>query len=101
MAFAERSQEIQTLPAKTATKAFAVGIRPRRPYRRSENTLAEPRDRLVEFLGKDAVPVVEHESVRMVGGQSFPELLHTASGAVRHPGGCGLEKCPSCPPPSR
>jgi hypothetical protein len=68
-------QEIQTLPAKTATEAFAVGIRLRRPYRRSENAHAEPRDRLVEFLGKDAVPVVEHESVRMVGGQSFPELL--------------------------
>ena len=75
MAFAERNQEIQTLPAKTATEAFAVGIRLRRPCRRAENTHAEPRDRLVECAGKDAVPVVEHESVRMVAGQSFPELL--------------------------
>ena len=63
MAFVERNQEIQTLPAKTATEAFAVGIRLRRPHWRAENPHAEPRDRLVQFPGKDAVPVVEHESI--------------------------------------
>jgi len=74
MAFVERDQEIQTLPTKTATETFAEGIRRRRPHRRAENPHSEPGDRLVEFLGKDAVPVVEHESVRMAAGQSLPEL---------------------------
>jgi hypothetical protein len=47
MAFVERDQEIQTLPAKTATETFAEGIRRRRPHRRAENPHSEPGDRLV------------------------------------------------------
>ena len=63
MPFVEGDQEIQTLPAKTAAETFAESIRRRRPHRRAEYSHSQLGDRLVQFLGKDAVPVVEHESV--------------------------------------
>ena len=69
MAFVEWDQEIHTLPPKTAPETFAEGIRRRRPDWTTENSHSQLGDRLVQFLGKDAVPVVEHESVRMIAGQ--------------------------------
>lgn len=46
------------------------------PHWRAEDAHYEPRDRLLEFLWKDAVPVVEDASIRMVAGPSLLELLH-------------------------
>ena len=80
MAFVERDQENQILPAKTATETFAEAIRRRRPHRSVQNSHSQLGDCLVQFLRIDAVPVAEHESVWMIAGQGFPELRQGHSG---------------------
>src|ERR1035438_9503884 len=45
------------------------------PHGSSKNSHAEVRYGLVQPLRKDAVPVVDHEPIRMVARQRLPELL--------------------------
>ena len=69
MAFVDGDQEVQTLATKTSAEAFAHGVCLRRPHGRSQNPDAQIRHAFVQLLGEDAIPIVDHESVRMVAWQ--------------------------------
>jgi hypothetical protein len=93
-AFVERDQSVQTLAAKTSTEPFAYGVRQRRPHRRSRDSYSEVRQLLVQCLGVDAIPVMDHEPIRMVARKRLPELLQ---GPLRRGmGGYVVMQNPSC-----
>ena len=66
VALVQRDEEVQAFSAECAAEALAYGIRLGRPHRRSENSHSEFRYGLVQFLGEDAVPVVDRKSTRMI-----------------------------------
>ena len=75
MMFVDGDQEVQTLATKTSAQAFAHGVCLRRLHGRSQNTDAQIRHAFVQILREDAIPVVDHESIRMFVRQSLSELL--------------------------
>src|SRR5215831_7637369 len=75
MAFVERSQEVETLPAKAAAESLAHRVRLRGSHRRPQNPYTQIGKALVDFLGEDAVSIVDDKSVRMIARQCLPELL--------------------------
>jgi hypothetical protein len=75
MPLTQRDEEVQTLSPGCAYEAFACGICLRRPDGSSKNPDAHIRHSLVQFPREDAVPVVDHEAVRMAARQGLTELL--------------------------
>jgi hypothetical protein len=75
MPFVEWNQEVQTLPPKAAAESLAHRVRFRSSHRRPQNPYTQIGKALVDFLGEDAVSIVDDESVRMIARQRFPELL--------------------------
>jgi hypothetical protein len=75
MPLTQRDQEVQTLSTHGAHKALTYGVCFWRPHGCSQNPDAHVRHGLVQFLREDAVPIVDHEPVRMVARQGFTELL--------------------------
>jgi hypothetical protein len=66
MSLMERNQEIQALATQTPAKTFAQRIRFRRPHWRSQYAHTHACYLFVQFLGEDAISVVNHESIGMV-----------------------------------
>src|SRR3990172_6168358 len=75
MALAEWNQEVQALAPQASAQPFTYGVGPGRPNRSSKYSHSEVRHMPVEFLGEDAVPVMDHKSVRTVCRKCLPELL--------------------------
>src|SRR4029077_2428786 len=75
MPFVEWNQEVETLPAKAAAKSLAHRVRLRGSHRRPQNPYTQIGEALVDFLGEDAVSIVDDEPVRMIARQCLPELL--------------------------
>ena len=80
MPLTQRDKEVQTLPPCCAHKAFAHRIRQRSFHGRSKYSHTHGRHCLIQFPRKDAVPVVDHETVRMAARQGFPKLLESPLG---------------------
>ena len=94
MALVERDQKVQTLAAKTSTEPFAYGVRQRRPHRCSEDLYSEVRQALVQCLRVDAIPVMDHEPIRMLARKRLPELPQGP--LYRGMGGYVVMQNPSC-----
>ena len=62
MAFMERNQKIQPLATQAPAIAFAHRIR----FRRSQYAYTHAGYLLVQFLGEDVIPVVNHKSIGML-----------------------------------
>src|SRR5260370_18761977 len=75
MPFVEWNQEVEDPAAKAAAESLPYRVRLRGSHRRPENPYTQIRKALVDFLGEDAVSIVDDESVRMIARQRFPELL--------------------------
>src|SRR5258707_9896912 len=75
MPLVEWNQEVETLPAKAAAESLAHRVRFRGSHRRPQNPYTQIGKALVDFLGEDAVSIVDDESVRMIARQCFAELL--------------------------
>src|SRR5260370_8389163 len=75
MPLVEWNQEVETLPAKAAAESLAHRVRLRGSHRRPQNPYTQMGKALVDFLGEDAVSIVDDESVRMIARQCLPELL--------------------------
>jgi hypothetical protein len=75
MPFVEWNQEVETLPPKGAAESLAQRVRFRGSHRRPQNPYTQISKALVDFLGEDAVSIVDEESVRMIARQCLPELL--------------------------
>ena len=84
MPFVEWNQEVQTLPAKAAAELLADRVRHRVSHRRPQNPYTQIGKALVDFLGEDAVSIVDEESVRMIARQcGAPRLLDAQLYALR------------------
>src|SRR5260370_2014344 len=71
----EWNKEVQTLPPKAAAESLAHRVRLRGSHRRPQNPYTQIGKALVDFLGEDAVSIVDDESVGMIARQCLPELL--------------------------
>ena len=73
-------QKVQTLSTHGAHKALAFGVCFWRPHGCSQDSDAHVRHGLVQFLRKDAVPIADHEALRMAARQGFTKLLECPRG---------------------
>jgi hypothetical protein len=80
MPLSQWDQKVQTLSTRGAHKALAHGVCFWCPHRCSQDPDAHVRYGLVQFLREDAVPIVDHEAVRMAARQGFTELLECPLG---------------------
>ena len=71
----ERDQEIQTLATDATHQPFTSCICYWRAHWGSQDPYTESCYRLVQSPGKDAVMIVDHETIRVIPRQRFPELL--------------------------
>jgi hypothetical protein len=83
VALMEGDEEVRTFAAKASAGALAYGIWHGRPHRRSENSHSGVRHSLVQFLGEDAIPVVDREPMWMIARKSLPELLQSPPPVIR------------------
>ena len=60
----QRDHEVQAFSAECAAEALAYRVCLGRTHRRSQNSHSEFRHGLVRFRGEDAVPVVDHKTIR-------------------------------------
>jgi hypothetical protein len=75
MPLVKRNQEVETLSAKAAAESLAHRVRFRRSHRRPHHSYTQIGKALVDFLGENAVSIVDDKSVRMTARQCLPELL--------------------------
>src|SRR5512132_156957 len=75
VALVERDQEVQTFAPQGPAQALAYGVCLWCPHRCSQYAHAQRGHSSVQLLGKDAIPIVDHESVRMVARKCLSELL--------------------------
>ena len=75
VAFSQRNEVVQTLPADRANKPFAKRIGCWTANRSFQDADAETGEFMVQAHGEDGIPVVNEKSVRMVAGQCLAELL--------------------------
>ncbi|MCU1335391.1 MAG: hypothetical protein JWO19_972 [Bryobacterales bacterium] len=75
MPLPQRDEEIQALPADGSDHTFASGICLGRPERRPQYAHAHGGHSFIQFLGEDAVPIVDQEAERMITGECFTQLL--------------------------
>jgi len=66
VALVDRNEEVQALSAQASTQTLAYGVGFGRPYRCSQYSYTHSLHASVQVLGKDAIPVVDHESIGMI-----------------------------------
>src|SRR4029450_153538 len=75
VALGERNEEVQALSAQASTQTLAHGVCFGRPYRCSQYSHTHSLHASVQVLGKDAIPVVDHESIGMLVRKRLAKLL--------------------------
>jgi len=75
VALRERNEEVQAFSAQASTQALAHGVGFGRPYRCSQYSHTHSVHASVQVLGKDAIPVVDHESIGMLVRKRLAKLL--------------------------
>src|SRR5215831_10152185 len=75
MAFVDRDQEVEALAAQASAQPFTNRVGPGRPNGSSKNSHSQARHFLIQPLGEDGVPVVNHETIGMIARKRFAELL--------------------------
>ena len=80
MPLVDRNQKIETLSTNCSNQPLTERIRLGSSDRRLQRAYAKAVQRLIESQRKNAVPVVNDESVWMIEGQEFPELLYRPLG---------------------
>ena len=61
-----RNEEVQALSSQASAQTLAYGVGLGRPHRCSQDPLTHSLHASVQVFGKDAVPVVDHESIGMI-----------------------------------
>src|SRR6266851_115690 len=75
VALVDRNEEVQALSAQASTQTLAYGVGFGRPYRCSQYSYPHSLHASVQVLGKDAIPVVDHESIGMIVRMRLAKLL--------------------------
>src|SRR5215471_16860884 len=75
MTFVDRDQEVDALAAQASAEPFTDRVGPGRPNGSSNNPHSEARQFLIQALGEDGVPVVDHETIGMIARKCLAELL--------------------------
>jgi len=68
MLLAERDHEIRTFPPNGPSQGFAVGVCRRAANRRFQYSDTETGQFVIQAHREDCIPVVNHESIRMIAG---------------------------------
>jgi len=71
----EWNQKVQALPPQGADEPLAEGIGLRSPYWRLEHPQPQVANALVQLWREDTITVMNQESVGMVSGNRFAQLL--------------------------
>src|SRR5215472_18174340 len=75
MALVDRDQEVEALASQASAQPFTDCVGPGRPNRSSKNSHPEVRLFLIQLLGEDGVPVVDHKTIGMIARKCLAELL--------------------------
>ena len=75
VAFTERDQRVETLPADGSHDAFTKRVRPGRSDWSFQRAYAKALKGSVRGRREDGVPVVDHETIRMIESQKLAKLL--------------------------
>src|SRR4029453_12884625 len=75
VALRERNEEVQALSAQASTQTLAYGVGFGRPYRCSQYSHPHSLHAPVQVLGKDAIPIVDHESIGMLVRKRLPKFF--------------------------
>src|SRR5215831_2267743 len=75
MALVDRDQEVEALAPQASAQPFTDGVGPGRPNRSSKNSHSAVRHFLIQLLGKDGVPVLDHKTIGMIARKCLAELL--------------------------
>src|SRR4030095_948093 len=75
VALGEGNEEVQALSAQASTQTLAHSVGFGRPYRCSQYSHTHSFHVSVQVLGKDAIPVVDHESITMLVWKRLAKLL--------------------------
>src|SRR5712691_10358222 len=75
VALVDRNEEVQALSAKATAQTLAYGVGFGRPHWCSQYSHAYSLHASVQVLGKDAIQVVDHESIGMIVRKRLSELL--------------------------
>src|SRR5215472_17410613 len=94
MAFVERDQKSPDTRGEDFHRTVRIRSSPAAPHRRSEDSYSEVRQPLVQRLRVDAIPVMDHEPIRMLARKRLPELLQGP--LCRGMGGYVVMQNPSC-----
>src|SRR5262249_23360214 len=76
MTCVQGDHEVQTLAPHRPDYPFTDGIRHRRLHRCFEHAYPHTPDTPVNFFGKNGIPVMDENTVRLVSWDRFSELLH-------------------------
>src|SRR5262245_8958250 len=74
MAFVDRDQEVEALAPPASAQPFTDCVGPGRPNRSSKNSHSAVRHFLIQLLGEDGVPVVDHKTIGMIARRCLAEL---------------------------
>src|SRR5258708_23269297 len=75
VAFVERDQEVEALPADRSDQALAIGVGLRSAERSPQNPYTETVQLLVEPRRKDPVAIMNQKPVRVIEHEELTELL--------------------------
>ena len=75
MALGQRNDAVQAFPPQCANEPLAQGVRLGTAHRGFEHSQTQMAYTLVERSGKDAVPIVDQEAIRVVRRYRFAQLL--------------------------
>src|SRR6516225_2631313 len=90
-----RNEEVQALSAQASAQTLAYGVGLGRPHWCSQDPHTHCLHASVQVLGKNAVPVVDHEAIGMIVRKRFSKLLQGP--LCRWVGGHVLVENSSCP----
>src|SRR5215472_11718184 len=75
MALVDRDQEVEALAPQACAQPFTDCVGPGRPNRSSKNSHSAVRHFLIQLLGEDGVPLVDHKTIGMIARKCLAELL--------------------------
>src|SRR5260370_26305389 len=75
VALGDWNEEVQALSAQASTQTLAHGVGFGRPYRCSQYSHTHSLHASVQVLGKDAIPVVDHESIGLIVRKRLAKVL--------------------------
>jgi hypothetical protein len=75
MLFVQRDQPVQARAPHASDQSFTVGIRLRRLHGGSSNFQPEGPQLVINFRGKDRIPIMNQESVGVIARDGFSKLL--------------------------